>query len=97
MILNALGGGACVLAEDTPYAREVLAEGAYGLFWTPSPRMVAERIRQLERDLSVPTRFRQLARRRIQERYSWERATDEYERLLIQVCSESGRSGHKAG
>lgn len=95
MILNALGGGACVLAEDTPYAREVLAEGAYGLFWTASPRNVAARIRQLECNLSVPERFRQLAKRRVQERYSWERITDEYERLLIQVCSESARSKGK--
>ena len=97
MILNALGAGACVLAEDTPFAREVLAEGAYGLFWTASPKNLAERIRHLERNLSVPARFRQLARRRIQERYSWERVTDEYERLLIQVCSESARSEYKGG
>ncbi|MBV9999169.1 MAG: glycosyltransferase [Verrucomicrobia bacterium] len=91
MILNALGGGACVLAEDTPYAREVLAEGAYGLFWTASPRNVAEQIRQLEHNPALPERFRQLAKRRIQERYSWDRITDEYERLLVQVCSESAR------
>ena len=95
MILNALGGGACVLAEDTPFAREVLAEGAYGLFWAASPKNVAERIRQLEGDLSVPARFRQLAGRRILERYSWERVTDEYERLLIQVCSEPARPEYK--
>lgn len=95
MILNALGSGACVLAEDTPYAREVLAEGAYGLFWTASPRNVAEQIQQLERNPAVPERFRQLAKRRVQERYSWDRITDEYERLLVQVCSESAHSREK--
>ena len=87
MILNALGAGSCVLAEDNPYTREVLAEGAYGLFWAPRPTSLCDRIRRLERDFSIPERFRQLAKRRIQERYSWDHAADEYERLLIQVCS----------
>ncbi|MBV9490105.1 MAG: glycosyltransferase [Verrucomicrobia bacterium] len=87
VILSALGAGACVLAEDNPYAREVLAEGAYGLFWAPSPASLCACIRKLERDPPLAARLRRLARRRIQERYSWDHVTEEYERLFLQVSA----------
>ncbi len=82
VLLEALGAGACVLAEDDPFSREVLAEGAYGIFWRPGLGGVADGVRRLESDPTLPARFRRLATQRVRERYGWDHVTDEYERVL---------------
>ncbi|HEY0790335.1 MAG TPA: glycosyltransferase [Chthoniobacterales bacterium] len=88
VILTALAGGACILAEDSPFSREVLAEGAYGLLWPSSSKALLAAIRRMERSPELAEQFRQVAQRRIAERYSWEQVADAYEALLLRVCGD---------
>jgi glycosyltransferase involved in cell wall biosynthesis len=90
-LLKALGYGNCVLALATPFNAEVLEDGDCGLLFEKSAGSVAEQIRRLESDPERVERLRVAARRRIRERFSWDRIVDEYEELFEQVVDRVKR------
>ena len=78
-LVEAMGAGNAVLANDTPEHHEVLVgAGAYY-------QGVAEMTQQLQALLEDSDRCRKLgdaAQREVRQRFSWEAVTTEYERLL---------------
>jgi glycosyltransferase involved in cell wall biosynthesis len=78
-LLRAMGCGACVIARDTVFNREVLGDN--GLFFNDA-KSLAQWIDTLEIDLPRAQRQRQLGPARIEARYTWERVVDEYERVF---------------
>jgi glycosyltransferase involved in cell wall biosynthesis len=77
-LLKALSCGNFVIALDTVFNREVLDEGKYGVFFEKSIENLIEKIDRYDADESLVKRFRESARQRIIENYSWEKITDEY-------------------
>lgn len=87
-LLLALGSGACILALDTPFSREVLA-GDYGLFFRKDAADLAEKMQYVLDHPQVRDRYAAAAPARIAEGYTWEHISDQYEELFRQVaCGE---------
>ena len=80
-LIEAMASGGRVLAHDTPENREV-GGAAVGYFSLRPAESLSGTLREW---LSNPLKredFRALARKRAEENYSWERVTDQYERLF---------------
>lgn len=92
-LLKALAYGSCVVALDTVFSREVLNDGEYGLYFRKDPADVRRVLETLDRDPDLAQRYRNISRRRIAERYTWERITAQYEVLFLSMISRtpSGR------
>ena len=82
-LLTALGYGAAVLALDTRFSREVLAEGRYGLFFRKEPKDLAQSVDTCDASQDLLVQFRSRGPERIAERYTWDRIVDEYDRLIM--------------
>ena len=93
-LLKALACGCCVLALDTLFNREVLDHEEHGIYFQKDPREIARLIDRVDHDESLVDVFRSKARKRITERYTWEKITDQYEELFKNMI-EPG-SGKKA-
>lgn len=88
-LIEAMGRGALTLFLDTPENREVA--GGAGIPFTRET--LADRMREA---LDMPEEERNLwrdrARNRVIERYSWDAVTAMYEDLLANLCSRKARS-----
>ena len=82
-LLRAMGDGACVLAADTVFNREVL--GDTGLFWPLEAAQLAELLRAIDADPARAERMRALPQPRIRAEYNWEKITGQYESLFLEV------------
>jgi glycosyltransferase involved in cell wall biosynthesis len=83
-LIEAMASGGCVLAHDTPENREVGGD-AVGYFDIRPRENLSGMIRDWLSNPLIREDFRARARKRAEERYSWERVTDEYERLFEEV------------
>jgi glycosyltransferase involved in cell wall biosynthesis len=86
-LLKAMGYGNCILALDTVFNREVLAET--GLFFPKDEAQLASLMRQVEGNPALVADLRHRAPRRIEEEYSWDAVSGQYDRLFREVV-ESG-------
>jgi glycosyltransferase involved in cell wall biosynthesis len=84
-LLKAMGYGNCVLAYDTPFNREVLADT--GVFWPKSRGALATLMRELEADPATVRRLRTLPQPRIVAEYTWDKISRQYEALFREVCA----------
>jgi glycosyltransferase involved in cell wall biosynthesis len=84
-LLKALGFGNCVLALGTAFNREVLQD--YGMFFDNDPVDLAGKIQCLEDHPEIATRYRLRAPERIRQAYTWEKITDQYEELFLQLAN----------
>lgn len=81
-LLKALGYGNLILALNTPFNSEVLAAGKHGLLYDKNADSLAAQIKAIEADPARAEKFRAQAPERINERFTWEQITDEYEALF---------------
>ncbi len=84
-LLKAMGYGNCILALDTVFNREVLADG--GLFFPKDSRALAEQVRRIERDGGLVGELRRKGPERIEREYTWDKVSDQYDRLFREVAS----------
>jgi len=84
-MIEAMASGGCVLAHDTPENREVGGESV-GYFKLHPVETLSGMLREWLADRTGMDGFRDQARRRAAERYGWERVTDAYERLFLQLA-----------
>jgi glycosyltransferase involved in cell wall biosynthesis len=84
-LLKALGYGNCVLALNTPFNREVVAE--HGVLFENDPADLAAKLRYLEERPEEVIRYRQRAPQRIIEEYSWDHVTDQYEDYFARLVA----------
>lgn len=82
-LLRAMGCGAAVLARDTEFNREVLADG--GRFFTADAESVRTQLDLLDSDAAGVAALRTAGPERIRQHYTWEQVTDAYEQLFIAV------------
>jgi len=89
-LVEAMGYGNCVLANDVPEHREVLGDaGVY--FNTSGTKTLTEKMQFLLDKPSVVEKYRSMVQARVRQNYSWEKVTDDYERLFRLVA----RSKHR--
>ncbi|MCX6121347.1 MAG: DUF1972 domain-containing protein [Ignavibacteriales bacterium] len=81
-LLKALASGCCVFALDTVFSREVLNNTEHGIYFSKDTVEISQLIDKIDNDESTVQVFRDKARRRITERYTWEKITDQYESLF---------------
>jgi len=81
-LIEAMGVGNCVIANDTPENREVLADT--GIFFRDAEEL-SRQIQLTLTDESLVTRLRGCAQNRAKARYSWDAVTDAYERLFREL------------
>jgi glycosyltransferase involved in cell wall biosynthesis len=80
-LIEAMASGGCVLAHDTPENREV-GGSAVGYFRFRPQESLSGMLQEWLANPLLRQDFRDRARQRAQQRYSWERVTDAYETLL---------------
>ena len=84
-LLKAMGYGNLILALDTVFNREVLADG--GVFFPRDPRVLAEQIREIEADASRAAELRRKGPERIRAEYTWEKIAGQYDDLFREVAA----------
>jgi glycosyltransferase involved in cell wall biosynthesis len=87
-LVEAMGRGACIVANDVPEHREVLADaGAY--YRRNDPADLAGHLRRLADDTPERLRLGEAAQARALQHFSWDHVTDEYERLFERMSNSS--------
>ena len=84
-LLKAMGYGNCVLALDTVFNREVLADT--GLLFPRDRSALAHLIREVEADPALVQRLRRMGPERIVANYTWEKIAGQYDELFREVAS----------
>ena len=84
-LLKAMGYGNCVLALDTVFNREVLADT--GLFFPRDRNALAQLIRDVEADPVLVQQLRRKGPERIVANYTWEKIALQYDDLFREVAS----------
>jgi len=85
-LIESMGHGNCVLANDVPEHREVLSEaGLY--FTTQQPDDLRTKMQLLLDQPATVERYRTLAVERIKANYTWDRITEQYERLFYRLVN----------
>ncbi len=84
-LLEGMGHGNCVLANDVPEHREVLGDA--GFFFTLGHNGdLRDKMQYLIDNPCLVQQVGQKALTRIRERYTWERVTESYERLFMRLA-----------
>ncbi|MDZ7316702.1 MAG: glycosyltransferase [candidate division KSB1 bacterium] len=84
-LVEAMGFGNCVLANDVPEHREVLQDA--GIYFSPTDDQdLAEKMQMLLDHPAVVEELRRKVARQVRDRYCWERITDQYEKLFMSVA-----------
>jgi glycosyltransferase involved in cell wall biosynthesis len=83
-LLKAMGYGNCILALDTVFNREVLADG--GIFFPRDASVLAGQIREIESDQARVDALRRMGPRRILANYTWEKIAGQYDDLFREVA-----------
>ncbi len=83
-LLDAMGAGLCVLTSDVPENREVV-DGAGFTFQRGSAADLADRLRFLMANPAVREAAGKLAKRRIAEKYQWQKIAAEVEKSYFNV------------
>jgi len=80
-LVEAMGFANCILANDVPEHREVLGDA--GIFFdVEDPEDLAKKLQRVLDQPELVERYRERARRRAAEKYSWDSITDAYEKLF---------------
>ena len=87
-LLRAMGAGACVLAYDVNFNREVL--GASGRFW-PDWRTLGRQLEEAEADPDSTRERGAQARERAAQHYTWDAVAEGYERLCESLAERRRR------
>jgi len=80
--------GKPVIGGDIPAAREVIADGQDGYLVRQDPGELAAKICLLLDDPPLRERMGQQGKRKVLDRYSWDRLVERTEQIYAQVQSE---------
>lgn len=84
-LLKAMGYGNLILALDTVFNREVLADG--GIFFPRDAEILARQIREIEADPPRASELRRMGPERIRAEYTWEKVAGQYDELFREVAA----------
>ena len=86
-LLKAMGYGNCILALDTVFNREVLADSR--LFFPKDEQKLAQLMQLVESDPRLVDELRRKGPERVEKEYSWDKVSDQYDRLFSEVASDA--------
>lgn len=86
-MLKAMAYGCAIIALDTPFNREMLADGAYGIFFDKNGPSIAEKLQGAEHQLATIERLKNNARNGLTQKYNWEHITDSYIALFNELTA----------
>jgi glycosyltransferase involved in cell wall biosynthesis len=84
-LLKAMGYGNCILALDTVFNREVLADG--GIFFPRDEGVLAREMQSLEANPARVEELRRMGPERIRANYTWEKIAKQYDDLFREVAA----------
>jgi glycosyltransferase involved in cell wall biosynthesis len=84
-LLKALGCGNCVVALRTPFNEEVLQDS--GIFFERETSDLAAKLQYIDDNPEAAEDYRRRAPERIRQAYTWEKITDQYEELFLQLAA----------
>ncbi len=91
-LVEAMGRGACILANDVPEHREVLGEA--GLYYALNDSAdLSTLLRRIVTDPDGRARLGSAAAARAHDSFSWDHVTDEYERLFARMTRRESVAG----
>lgn len=85
-LIEAMGFGNCVIANGTPENREVLS-GTGLIYRKNNVEDLRKKMQFVVENPKILGEYITKAKRRIQQKYSWEFVKEEYERLFLQLIS----------
>jgi glycosyltransferase involved in cell wall biosynthesis len=83
-LLEGMGFGNCVLANDVPEHREVLENA--GIYFKKNINDLQEKMQYLLDNPDIIDAYKKRAQMRIKARYSWEKVITDYERLFEKLA-----------
>ena len=83
-LLKAMGYGNCILALDTVFNREVLADG--GVFFPRDAAVLADEMLAIEANPARVAELRRMGPERIRKNYTWEKIANQYDSLFREVA-----------
>ena len=87
-LLEGMGHGNCVLANDVPEHREVLGDAGF-FFRTDQNGDLRDRMQYLLDHPEVVTSTGHKAQQRVMENYTWDKITSDYEKLFLKLAKRS--------
>lgn len=87
-LLKALAYGCAVLALNTPFNNEMLANGKHGLFFEKNILSIASVVQQAEKKTDLIDKLRKTSRNGLTEKYNWNHITDQYVTILNKLASK---------
>lgn len=87
VLLDQMAFGNCVVVRDTPANMEVIGHAGASFADADEVDSLAGVLRRLDADDAEVARLREAALARVQEAYSWERITDQYEALFERLAA----------
>lgn len=96
VLVEAMAAGNCVVVNDTPANLEVVGDAGIPYGGLKGADGLAEVLGTLVSDVERVEVYRDLARRRVAGRYSWEAVTDQYEHLFESLTGGRSRDESSA-
>jgi len=90
-LLKALANGCCILALETIFNREMLNSNKHGFYFTKKISDITDHINSVDIHEGKVEEKRTIARARIEENYTWEKISSQYEDLFA-TMTMSGKS-----
>lgn len=97
VLLDQMAFGNCVVVRDTPANMEVIGPAGASFSDADEVESLAAVMRRLDADDAEVERLRHAALERVQQTYSWERVTDQYEALFAQLAARPSSGTVPAG
>ena len=94
-LLEAMGYGNCVLANDVPEHREVLRKSGIYFNTKNEEQDLAEKMQYLLDNPGVVKEHQKMSVARIEEAYTWDRITDSYEKLFLKMVGQDNNNGEQ--
>lgn len=92
VLLKALGCGTCILYLDTGYRFNTRVVGEYGIPFPKDVEHLRQQMQSLVDNPKTVERYKHNARKRIEEEYTWDSITDQYNELCRQLAKKNSRS-----
>ena len=86
-MLKAMAYGTGILALNTPFNREMLSDGSYGLFFEKNSPSIAGLMQQVEYQEGLLEDLRKVVRNGLTAKYNWDHITDAYLALLNELVA----------
>lgn len=84
-LIEAMAAGNCVLVRDTPANLEVVGDAAPAYAGADAPGSLSTALQRLIDDPALVADYGCRAKQRIERHYTWDRVTDQYEELFIEL------------